>query len=133
MPSLTAILQTTTDQIDEESQTLMVDGCEVTISSGLHGFLCCLLGEGEGAQKRRLFSNVSLKMIEREVAEASTMLLGDGVEPILPAAFLISPHLFSGQRMPRGQRERMRKIEPVVPFSHTRHQVLAALKASHSI
>lgn len=108
---------------------IIVGKIEITISWGLHHFLDCLCGQGEGTRTRRLFENLDLhgKALERALLHASKVVLGENEIPVMPGAFLGFPLLHPDQRMPIAQRQAMRRDEPIVPLRHTHTEVKKAL------
>ena len=103
----------------------MIGGTEITISWGLKKFLLCLRGKGEGKRAHRLFGNLdtSGKALERALIQASKELLGNNEAPVLPGAFLVSPHCYQGIRMSSAQRKVMRKARSIVPLRNTRNEI----------
>lgn len=58
---------------------------------------------------------------------ASEELLPEKADPVLPAAFLVSPHVHQGTRMSSTERATIRNAKPLVPFRHTRNDIKKAL------
>lgn len=108
---------------------IIIGQIEASISWGLHYFLDCLCGQGEGTRSRRLFENLDLhgKALERSLLNASKLVLGENAMPVMPGAFLGFPFLHSDQRMPIAQRQSMRRGEPIVPLRHTHKEVKKAI------
>lgn len=132
------VLQLTSQDIVSNNNSIMIGGTEVTISWGLREFLLCLRGKGEGKRAHRLFDNLdtSGKALERALIQASKDLLGNNAAPVLPGAFLVSPHCYQGIRMSSAQRKAMRKARSIVPFRNTRNEIKKELfkeQERHSI
>jgi len=123
------VLQLTTKDIASEDDTVVIGRVETIVSWGLKQLLECLRGKGEGKRGLRLFASLdpSGKALERALIEASKKILPEGASPVLPAAFLISPHVYQGVRMSSAQRNAMRSAKPIVPLRHMSYDIKKAL------
>lgn len=108
---------------------IMVKEHEVEVSSGLYQLLLCLSDENDKGE--RLFQHIDSKgkALERALQKASRELLGDDCIPVLPASFLIPPYNQPRARISPVQRQTMRNSRQIIPFRHTRKDVLSALKS----
>jgi hypothetical protein len=122
-------LRLSSQDIVENDAAIIVNGVQLTISWGLLDLLRCLRGEGRGKRACRLFKNLDLsgKTLERALIEASKTVLPNKADSVLPAAFLIQPHVYQGIRMTSAQRAAMRNIKPIEPFYPTRKEIKKAL------
>lgn len=130
--NLKQVLQLSSKDIVEDSCAIIIDGIEVTISWGLWELLICLRGEGQGKRAHRLFNSLdaSGKALECAMIDTSKELLPINADPVLPAAFLISPHIYKGTRMSSAERAAMRKVKPIIPFRHTHNNIKKELLKS---
>lgn len=116
-----------------DDPVLKMGKVRLDISWGLHRFLLCLCGDGD--RSRRLFKTIDQKgkALERALHDASKELLVKDSIPVLPAAFLISPHLYPGVRMTAAQRRAMKNARQLVPLRYTHKDVLTLLRKAQSI
>jgi hypothetical protein len=104
-----------TKQLSDTNQFLLLKKCKIKVSQGLHQLLLCLRGKGTGERSLPLFSHVDKKTLERSLRLASKKILPKDATPVLPAAFLISPHLHQGARICATEREMMQNARQLVP------------------
>jgi hypothetical protein len=134
--SIKNVLQITSKDIVPDDSAVKMNDSEVQISWGLRDLLICLLGKGEGQRACRLFGSldVSGKLLERALMQASKKLFPDDTEPVLPAAFLVPAHSVPGVRIPLEHRKAMRKtkrlISPIYSRKDAKKVFLEALKQS---
>lgn len=123
------VLQLTTQDIISDDAAITIDGIEVNISWGLKNALLCLRGKGKGLRARRLFASLDIsgKSLERALIQASKVILPPGADPVLPAAFLTSPHIYQGVRLPRAQRKRMKSATTITPPRYNYKDIKTAL------
>lgn len=127
--TVSQVLNLHSNQIYAKNNTIIFDNGNLEVSAGLYQLLLCLAGEGMGKRNHRLFKNVNnIKFLERALHDASKEILGENCIPVLPASFLIFPHLYRGFRMPKRLRQELKNARQLVPFRHTRHEILASLK-----
>lgn len=118
----------TSKQISHDKHMILFKNCNVPISKGLHEFLTCLMGKGSGKREKCLFENIDKKGLERSLKKTSIKILPEGVTPVLPAAFLVSPHLQTGQRISSVERQLSKKIRQLVPHRHMSEEILKIIK-----
>jgi len=118
----------TTQQIADASHILQFKNCKSKISKGLHQLLICLRGKGAGEHSYCLFGNVTKKALERALHIASKEILPEGAMPVLPGAFLVSPHLHPGTRICPAERLATKSTRQLVPHRYMSKEVLNHLK-----
>lgn len=118
----------TTKQITDTSRVLLFQENHNEISVGLHQLLLCLRGKEIGKRGVSLFKNVSKKSLERALAIASKEILPVGATPVLPAAFLVSPHVNPNLRISAIERQAIKNSRQLVPYRFMSDEILAMLK-----
>ena len=128
--SVEQVRNLTTKQLTDINQFLQFKHIKIKVSQGLHQFLLCLRGEGTGQRSHPLFSHVDKKSLERALRLGSKKILPKDATPVLPAAFLISPHLHPGMRICRTERKKMKEARQLVPHRYMSGEIKEILKST---
>lgn len=127
--SIEQVRNLTTKQLTDANQFLLFNNIKIEVSQGLHQFLLCLRGKGTGARSHLLFSHVNKKALERSLMRASKKILSKDATPVLPAAFLISPHLHPAMRMSSSRRKMIKEARQLVAYRYMSGEIKEILKS----
>lgn len=98
--SLHEVIFLSSQQINIENKSLLVNGEEIEISRGLMDMLSILLGKRTGKLNLRLFPDINRRNLKNAVEKASKELFSDRKTPITPESFCHFPHPFQYVSIP---------------------------------
>lgn len=109
--SVQEVIFLSSQQIDKENKSLLINGEEIEISRGLMDMLSLLLGKGAGKLNCRLFPDIDRRNLKNAVENASKELFPDRKIPITLESFCHFPHPFLNVSMPNSMLRSLRNLD----------------------